>query len=75
MYTVHCTVIIPLTTNAESYSDLRESFTSDSSNLFKNKRFLHEFVSFDGYKDIRILCFFLFLTVWTYFLSKYCEHF
>ena len=33
----------PLSTRAESYSDLPEIFTSDSLYFFKNKIFLHEF--------------------------------
>ena len=36
-------VLNPLTTNAESYSDLPEIFTTDFSNFLKNKMFLHEF--------------------------------
>ena len=50
-------VVNPLMTSAESYSDLREIFTSDSSNFLKNKRFLQVFFSSSGYKDIRILRF------------------
>ena len=45
---------IPLTTNAESYSDLPEIFTTDSSNFLKNKMFLHEFISSweDSFKSV-----------------------
>ena len=65
----------PLTTSAESYSDSRETFTSDSSNVKKIKG-LHELFSSSGYEDIGILCFFLFLlTLLTFFKSKTCENF
>ena len=66
-------VINPLTTSAESNSDSAEIFTSDSSYFLKNKRFLHEFVSFCGLKEFYV--FFLFLTVWTYFSSNFVEYF
>ena len=63
----------PLTTSAESYSDSRETLTSDSSNVKKIKG-LHELFSSSGYEDTGILCFFLFLTLLTFFKSKTCEH-
>ena len=65
----------PLTTNAESYSDLPDIFTTDSSIFFLNKMFLHEFFSSRGYEDIRNFRVFLFLKVWTYFSSKIFEIF
>ena len=65
----------PLTTKDESYSDLPEIFTTDSSNFLKNKMFLHEFFSSRGYQDIRNFRFFLFLTVWTYFSSDLYQNF
>ena len=39
----------PLTTTAESYSDLPEIFTTDSLNFLQNKMLLHEFFSSRGY--------------------------
>ena len=67
--------ITPLTTNAESYLDLPEIFAIDFSNFLKNKMFLFEFFPSRGYQDIRNFCFFLFLTVWTYFLSDFYQNF
>ena len=75
MFQLALVYINPLTTKAESYSDLPEIFTTDSSNFLKNKMFLHEFFSSRGYQDIRNFRFFLFLTVWTYFSSKIFEFF
>ena len=74
-FTLNARYFYPLTISAESSSALREIFTSDSSNFFFNKRFLQEIFSSSGSKDIRILRFFLFCNVWTYFLSKNCEIF
>ena len=74
-FTLNARYVYPLTISAESSSALREIFTSDSSNFFLNKRFLQEIFSSSGSKDIRILRFFLFCNVWTYFLSKNCEIF
>ena len=53
----------PLTTNAKIFSDLSETFFSDSSNFLKNKMFRHGFFFSSGYKDIGIFLFFEFLTV------------
>ena len=42
-------LVNPLTTKAESYSDLPEIFTTNSSNFLKNKMFLHEFFWEDSF--------------------------
>ena len=68
-------ILIPLTTNAIFLSDISETLISDSSNFSKNKMYLREFVSFRGYQDIRIIFYFLFLTVWTYFSSDFYQNF
>ena len=60
-------VINPLTTSAESNSDSAEIFTSDSLYFLKNKRFLHEFFSSPGFKDIRLLIFLILNSVDLFF--------
>ena len=50
--------LYPLTTSTESYSELAEIFTTDSSYFLKNKKFLHEFFSSSGYQETRNLVFF-----------------
>ena len=71
-----CQITSPLTTNAESSSDLPEIFTTDSSNLKKKKKmFLNEFFSSRGYQEIRIFYFFLIFNSVDLFFIKNVWHF